>query len=44
MEVIGTGYEFAHNDDYDRTIKEMGDATCSTTMSPASNWKSLSRN
>ncbi|MCX7946652.1 MAG: nitrogenase molybdenum-iron protein alpha chain [Hydrogenophilus sp.] len=27
MEVIGTGYEFAHNDDYDRTIKEMQDAT-----------------
>ena len=27
MEVIGTGYEFAHNDDYDRTIKDMGDAT-----------------
>ena len=27
MEVIGTGYEFAHNDDYDRTPKEMGDAT-----------------
>lgn len=27
MEVIGTGYEFAHNDDYDRTIKEMKDAT-----------------
>ncbi len=27
MEVIGTGYEFAHNDDYDRTIKEMGNAT-----------------
>uniref|UniRef100_Q47G68 Nitrogenase protein alpha chain n=1 Tax=Dechloromonas aromatica (strain RCB) TaxID=159087 RepID=Q47G68_DECAR len=27
MEVIGTGYEFGHNDDYDRTIKEMGDAT-----------------
>ncbi len=27
MEVIGTGYEFAHNDDYDRTIKEMGEAT-----------------
>lgn len=27
MEVIGTGYEFAHNDDYDRTLKEMGDAT-----------------
>jgi len=27
MEVVGTGYEFAHNDDYDRTIKEMGDAT-----------------
>ncbi|MDY6994205.1 MAG: nitrogenase component 1, partial [Pseudomonadota bacterium] len=23
MEVIGTGYEFAHNDDYDRTLKEM---------------------
>ena len=27
MEVVGTGYEFGHNDDYDRTIKEMGDAT-----------------
>jgi nitrogenase molybdenum-iron protein alpha/beta subunit len=27
MKVIGTGYEFAHNDDYDRTIKEMGNAT-----------------
>jgi len=27
MEVVGTGYEFAHNDDYDRTIKEMKDAT-----------------
>ncbi|MGE0081160.1 MAG: nitrogenase molybdenum-iron protein alpha chain [Thiohalomonadaceae bacterium] len=27
MEVIGTGYEFAHNDDYDRTLKEMGNAT-----------------
>jgi len=27
MEVIGAGYEFAHNDDYDRTIKEMGNAT-----------------
>lgn len=27
MEVIGTGYEFAHNDDYDRTIKEMPEAT-----------------
>ncbi|MBN2752938.1 MAG: nitrogenase molybdenum-iron protein alpha chain [Rhodospirillaceae bacterium] len=27
MEVVGTGYEFAHNDDYDRTIKEMGGAT-----------------
>jgi nitrogenase molybdenum-iron protein alpha chain len=27
MEVIGAGYEFAHNDDYDRTLKEMGDAT-----------------
>jgi nitrogenase molybdenum-iron protein alpha chain len=27
MEVVGAGYEFAHNDDYDRTIKEMGDAT-----------------
>ena len=22
MEVVGTGYEFAHNDDYDRTVKE----------------------
>jgi nitrogenase molybdenum-iron protein alpha chain len=22
MEVVGAGYEFAHNDDYDRTIKE----------------------
>jgi len=27
MEVVGSGYEFAHNDDYDRTIKEMGNAT-----------------
>jgi nitrogenase molybdenum-iron protein alpha chain len=27
MEVVGTGYEFAHNDDYDRTMKEMGDST-----------------
>lgn len=27
MEVIGAGYEFAHNDDYDRTLKEMGKAT-----------------
>ncbi|MEW8631073.1 MAG: nitrogenase molybdenum-iron protein alpha chain [Candidatus Thiodiazotropha sp.] len=27
MEVVGTGYEFAHNDDYDRTIKEMSNAT-----------------
>ncbi|MBF0109937.1 MAG: nitrogenase molybdenum-iron protein alpha chain [Magnetococcales bacterium] len=27
MEVVGTGYEFGHNDDYDRTMKEMGDAT-----------------
>ncbi|MBF0423931.1 MAG: nitrogenase molybdenum-iron protein alpha chain, partial [Magnetococcales bacterium] len=27
MEVVGTGYEFGHNDDYDRTIQEMGDAT-----------------
>ncbi|WP_428634811.1 nitrogenase molybdenum-iron protein alpha chain, partial [Sedimenticola sp.] len=27
MEVVGTGYEFGHNDDYDRTIQEMGNAT-----------------
>ncbi|MGL4409049.1 nitrogenase molybdenum-iron protein alpha chain [Zoogloea sp.] len=27
MEVVGTGYEFAHNDDYERTVKEMGNAT-----------------
>lgn len=27
MEVVGTGYEFAHNDDYDRTMQEMKDAT-----------------
>jgi nitrogenase molybdenum-iron protein alpha chain len=27
MEVVGTGYEFAHGDDYDRSIKEMGNAT-----------------
>jgi len=27
MEVVGTGYEFAHNDDYDRTITEMGNTT-----------------
>jgi nitrogenase molybdenum-iron protein alpha chain len=24
MEVVGTGYEFGHGDDYDRTIKDMG--------------------
>ncbi len=27
MEVVGTGYEFGHNDDYDRTLKEMKNAT-----------------
>ncbi|MBI5814658.1 MAG: nitrogenase molybdenum-iron protein alpha chain [Nitrospinae bacterium] len=27
MEVIGAGYEFGHNDDYDRTIKEAKNAT-----------------
>ena len=27
MEVVGTGYEFGHNDDYERTIPEMGNAT-----------------
>jgi len=27
MEVVGTGYEFGHNDDYDRTIQDMGNAT-----------------
>jgi len=27
MDVIGTGYEFVHNDDYDRTIKEVKDST-----------------
>jgi len=27
MKVVGTGYEFGHNDDYDRTTKEMGNAT-----------------
>ena len=27
MEVVGTGYEFGHNDDYERTVKEMGNAT-----------------
>ena len=25
MEIIGAGYEFAHNDDYDRTFKEVQD-------------------
>lgn len=25
MEVVGAGYEFAHNDDYDRTFKELGE-------------------
>jgi nitrogenase molybdenum-iron protein alpha chain len=40
MEVVGTGYEFAHNDDYDRTIKEMGNATLFMTMLPAMNLKS----
>ena len=27
MEIVGAGYEFGHNDDYDRTLKVMGDAT-----------------
>ncbi len=27
MEVVGAGYEFGHNDDYDRTIKELGNTT-----------------
>ena len=27
MEVVGAGYEFGHNDDYDRTIKELADGT-----------------
>ena len=27
MEVVGAGYEFGHGDDYDRTMKEMGNAT-----------------
>lgn len=27
MEVIGAGYEFAHNDDYDRTLKDLKEAT-----------------
>ncbi|MBC9785151.1 nitrogenase molybdenum-iron protein alpha chain [Heliobacterium chlorum] len=27
MEVVGTGYEFAHKDDYDRTMPMMGDNT-----------------
>ncbi|HED18747.1 MAG TPA: nitrogenase molybdenum-iron protein alpha chain [Gammaproteobacteria bacterium] len=27
MEIVGTGYEFGHDDDYDRTLKEAGDAT-----------------
>jgi nitrogenase molybdenum-iron protein alpha chain len=27
MQVIGTGYEFAHNDDYDRTLKMLSEGT-----------------
>jgi nitrogenase molybdenum-iron protein alpha chain len=27
MEIVGTGYEFAHNDDYDRTMKELPEST-----------------
>jgi len=27
MEVVGTGYEFGHNDDYDRTIPEVSNTT-----------------
>ncbi len=27
MEVVGTGYEFGHNDDYERTFKDVKDAT-----------------
>lgn len=27
MEIVGTGYEFAHNDDYERTLKNIHSAT-----------------
>lgn len=27
MEIVGAGYEFAHNDDYDRTLQMLPDAT-----------------
>ncbi len=27
MEVVGTGYEFAHNDDYDRTLSDLSKTT-----------------
>jgi nitrogenase molybdenum-iron protein alpha chain len=27
LEIVGTGYEFAHNDDYDRTYEEMAKGT-----------------
>jgi nitrogenase molybdenum-iron protein alpha chain len=27
MKIVGTGYEFAHNDDYDRTLQEVPKAT-----------------
>lgn len=27
MDVVGTGYEFGHNDDYERTVPEMKDST-----------------
>ncbi|MBF0447423.1 MAG: nitrogenase molybdenum-iron protein alpha chain [Magnetococcales bacterium] len=27
MQVVGTGYEFGHNDDYERTLKDLGDST-----------------
>ena len=31
MEVVGTGYEFGHNDDYDRTLRRWATPPCSTT-------------
>ncbi|MBF0382403.1 MAG: nitrogenase molybdenum-iron protein alpha chain [Magnetococcales bacterium] len=27
MQIVGTGYEFGHNDDYERTTKEVADST-----------------
>ena len=42
MEIIGAGYEFAHNDDYDRTFKELQDGEmCIRDRDESESWLSV---